>query len=217
MAWLTGAAGWFNLYEGGDAGLALDGLGEQFHFSATGIKKFPSCLCNHVVIDAASTIMREQNLTHEEVRGIDVIISPYMQRIVGAAFDPSGDAQVSGQFSVQYAAACAVYRGGMGLSDIVAERVCDAEFRTKVQAVGVDVESSWPGHVSPGRVTLKTARGSFSRQVEQVPGSSDRPLSDAEIKAKAADCLASAGTADARLIERLFAIGQIANMADFFS
>ncbi len=215
-AWLTGEYGWFKLFEAGDPAKVLDGLGRHFHFTATGVKKFPSCLCNHVVIDAAMALMAEHRLVPEDVRGIDVTISPYMRRIVGTAFDPSGDAQVAGQFSVQYAAACAVYRGRMTLGEIEPDRVCDAAFGEKVRAVAVDIDNAWPGHVAPARVTLATAQGKVSRFVEQIPGSAERPLSDAELAAKALDCLAVAGYADTSLIERLFAIDQCDDMALIF-
>lgn len=214
--WLTGEYGWFRMFETGDPDIAIDGLGFRFHLPGTGIKKFPSCLCNHVVIDAALTLMAEHGLAAEDVRGINVTISPYMQRIVGGGFDPSGDAQVAGQFSVQYAAACAVYRGGMGLAEIEPARVTDNDFAGHVGSVAVAVEPSWPGHVSPGRVTLATSRGPVSRLVEQIPGSAERPLSDAELSAKALDCLSAAGLADGDLVDRLFAIDRVADMAAFF-
>lgn len=212
-AWLTGEYGWFKMFEAGDPQVVLDGLGEHFHFAATGIKKFPSCLCNHVVIDAAMALMAEHRLAPQDVRGIDVTISPYMRRIVGGDFDPSGDAQVAGQFSVQYAAACAVYRGRMGLGEIESDRVREADFADKVRAVAVGIDADWPGHVTPARVTLATAQGSVSRLVEQIPGGAERPLSDAELQAKALDCLAAAGIEKGGLIGRLLAIDGCTNMA----
>ncbi len=98
----------------------------------------------------------------------------------GVGGEEVGDAQVAAQFSVQYAAACAVHRGGVGLADIEPRRARDPEFAQLARAVKVNVEPAWPGHVSPGRVTLQTARnGAVSLLVDKLPGSAARPLGDA--------------------------------------
>lgn len=216
--WLEGEYGWFRLFEAGDPARVVEGLGERFDFAGTGIKKFPSCLCNHAVIDAAQALMATHGLEPRDVEGIEVTISPYMHRIVGAPFDPSGDAQVAAQFSVQYAAACAVHRGGVTLADIDPVRATDRAFAEKARAVAVGIDPDWPGQVSPGRVTLNTARhGALSLLVDRLPGSAARPLSDAELFNKACACFATGPHArDAaesrRIAERIFGIGRIADV-----
>jgi 2-methylcitrate dehydratase PrpD len=220
--WLEGEYGWFRLYEAGDPARLVEGLGERFEFVATGIKKFPSCLCNHAVIDAAQSLMAEHRLAPRDVEGIEVTISPYMHRIVGKQFDPSGDAQVAAQFSVQYAAACAVHRGGVGLADIEPLRAGDPAFAALARSVKVGVEPAWPGHVSPGRVTLKTAgHGALSLLVESLPGSAARPLSDAELFDKARACFAAGPyTLDAeqsrRIADRMYAIEKVGDIRSLF-
>lgn len=187
--WLEGPYGWFALYEPGDPAQVLDGLGEHFVFTGTGIKKFPSCLCNHAVIDGVQSLVAQHRLAPGDVEGIEVTISPYMQRIVGGTFDPSGDAQVAAQFSVQYAAACTLRHGSVRLADIDPVRARDPSLAAAARAVKVDIEPDWPGQVSPARVTLRTRHlGTVSALVERLPGSASRPLDDAELMEKAAAC-----------------------------
>jgi 2-methylcitrate dehydratase PrpD len=95
------------LYEGGSVDAVHDGLGERFVFVATGIKKYPCCLCSHAAIEATLEIVRRHALLPADVQTSRVVISPYMHRIVGAPFAPGDDGQVAAQFSIQYAVASA--------------------------------------------------------------------------------------------------------------
>lgn len=194
--WLEGQYGWFGMYEMGDASRIVDGLGARFEFVNTGIKKYPFCLCTHAAIDAAQGLMSQHDLSPEEIEGVEVTISPYMNRIVGGSFDPSGDAQVAGQFSIQYAVARALERPSLGLDDIEPETVREAQIGRRARSVTIRIEPAWPGKVSPAAVAVRTARhGVLSRTVDKLPGSAERPLSDAELKEKAAACLGAGARA----------------------
>lgn len=220
--WLEGDFGWFALYEPGDANQVVEQLGSRFDFVNTGIKKFPSCLCNHAVIDAAQSLMAQHRLTPSDVDAIDVTISPYMYGIVGAAFDPSGDAQVAAQFSVQYAAASAVHRGNLTLADIEPNKVRDTEFGRLVRAVKVHVESEWPGQVAPGKVTLTTRHQKrLTHLVDKLPGSAARPLDDREVIEKAVSCFTTGSQPMSRvqaeaLAGRLLSLSELPDVGSLF-
>lgn len=223
LQWLEGEYGWFHNFEAGDAARVVDGLGANFDFMATGIKKFPSCLCNHAVIDAASSLMRDEGLKPSDVQSAEVIISPYMHRIVGATFDPSGDAQVAAQFSVQYAAACAIDHGSVELTDVDADHVRQGQAARLARSIKVSVDDSWPGQVGPGAVRIQAKDGrTIERRVDQLPGSVERPLSDEEVRGKAVSCLTSGRAAVSRVSAERFAaqvmnIERLAHVSELFA
>jgi 2-methylcitrate dehydratase PrpD len=191
--WLDGPYGWFALYEAGDVDALVRDLGRRFVFADTGIKKYACCLCSHAALDATFGLMRDENLTPADIESAKVTISPYAARIVGAAFEPGDDPQVSAQFSVQYVVGCAALQGGFTLADITPEAAQDHSALARAKKIAVDIEDSWPGHLVPSRVSLQTTSGrSVSRLVDTLPGSPDNPLSDADLFDKFADCVSRA-------------------------
>lgn len=188
--WLDGTYGWFALYEAGDPIALVRDLGRRFAFTDTGIKKYACCLCSHPALDATFDLMRDEKLTPSDVEAVTVTISPYASRIVGAPFEPGSDPQVSAQFSVQYVVACAALLGRFTLADIAPAAARDPEALARARNVKVEIEESWPGHLVPSRVSLRTKAGrTVSRQVDTLPGSPQNPLSDAEVLNKFTDCV----------------------------
>jgi 2-methylcitrate dehydratase PrpD len=166
------------------------GLGRDFAFTATGIKKYPCCLCSHAALDAAFGLMREENIAAADVSAAHVTISPYASRIVGAPFEPGNDPQVAAQFSVQYVVACAIFLGRFTLAEIEPETVRAPASIGRTSQVTVGVDESWPGHLVPSAVTVRTKSGrEFTRRIDEVPGSPANPLSASDLSAKFADCV----------------------------
>jgi 2-methylcitrate dehydratase PrpD len=188
--WLTGPYGWFAVYEAGTAAAVTDGLGERFVFTRTGIKKFPCCLCSHAAIDATLALVRENALAVDDIDEMAVTISPYMARIVGAPYAPSRDAQVTAQFSVQYAVACAASKQRFTLAEIEEDVCLEPSLVARAQRIAVDTDPDWPGETAPARVTLRPqGRAPLVRRVDALPGTAANPMSAAELDAKFTDCL----------------------------
>src|SRR5690606_15129686 len=110
-------------------------LGRDFPHISTGIKRYPSCACNHTAIEAALQLARAGPPQEGDIVSLKVVISPYVQRVVGAPFDPGPAPQVTAQFSVQYSVASAILRGRFGVSDIEAAAVTDPKVARLAQAV----------------------------------------------------------------------------------
>jgi 2-methylcitrate dehydratase PrpD len=190
VGWLDGQYGWFAQYEAGDVTALVRELGRRFVFADTGIKKYSCCLCSHAALDATFAIMQDELLAPSDIEAAEVTISPYAARIVGAPFEPGNDPQVSAQFSVQYAVACAALLGRFSLADIDPAKARDAAAMARARKVTVKVEESWPGHIVPSAVTLRTkAGGDFTKLVDVLPGSPENPLSRSDLIAKFTDCV----------------------------
>ena len=134
--------------------------------------------------------MSQNSLAPDDIRHARVRISPYMNTIVGAPFDPSSNPQVAAQFSAQYGLASAVIRGRVGLDETSPVAACDPDVGALARRVQVEVDQNNNGLVAPATVILDTARGHFEETVLAVPGSAAAPLSDLEVRAKFTDCVA---------------------------
>ncbi|WP_296555885.1 MmgE/PrpD family protein [Pigmentiphaga sp.] len=216
---IEGRSGFYDLYQPGEPDRLLDGLGVSYPHVETGIKRFPSCACNHTAIEAALQLAREHPVHASEITELDVTISPYVHRLVGAPFDPSTDPQVAAQFSVQYSVAAALLRRRFGVGDIEPEAVLDPATLALARRVAVHVDETW-GNSRAATVTVRThAGGRRERHVAHIPGSREAPLSEADRGDKALDCLrAGACPLDAaqaqRLVERVLGLDELANAGE---
>ncbi|HEX2825101.1 MAG TPA: MmgE/PrpD family protein [Burkholderiales bacterium] len=201
-----GRSGFYDLYQNGEPALLFDGLGRTWPHVHTGVKRYPSCACNHTAVEAALYLAREFAPDSQDIVSADVTISPYVHRLVGAPFDPGEDPQVAAQFSVQYSVAVAMLRKRFGVADIAPGAVCDPQTVRFARSIEVRVENAW-GNSRAATVALTTRRhGRREHHVEHIPGSEKAPLSERDLSDKALDCL-QAGPAplDRERAERLIA------------
>jgi len=218
-----GKFGFYAMYEAGDPATVLKGLGRDYLGTSTSIKKFPSCGCNHAVIEATLQLARENSIVAGEVTGAKAVISSYMNRLVGAPYDPGGNPQVAAQFSVQYSVACALLRGRLGVAEIQPDAACDPAALALARKVEVVIDDARAGQLAPAEVELHTAsRGWLKRRVEALPGSPENPLSDAELREKVLECMSlgshplSRAQVDA-LSARVARLEELPDMALLFS
>jgi 2-methylcitrate dehydratase PrpD len=219
---IDGPFGLYALYEKGDPAIVLDGLGERFHTEQTSFKKFPSCGCNHAAIQAALDL-RARLAPGDAIETIEVHISPYMNRLVGAAFEPGPTPEVSAQFSVQYSVACALRRGHLDMSDLRPEAVCDPEIGRFARSIRIIVDEKNVGKLAPAAVVLQLTSGRLLREIcEHVPGSPENPMSSVELMEKAKACFAlgpnrpSPGHTEA-LIEQIEMLEAVPDVSDLFA
>jgi 2-methylcitrate dehydratase PrpD len=217
-----GKFGFYAMYEKGDPAAALAGLGERYEGAYSSMKKYPSCACNHAVIEAAIGLMNEHRLAPDDVAGATARISPYMARLVGAPYDPGTNPQVAAQFSVQYSVACAVHRRRLGIAEILPDAALDPKLGAFARRVAVEVDESNAGQLAPAEVDLVTASGRrFTRRATALPGSPEQPLSERELEAKIAECMGrgAAPLAPAqigRLTDRVMSLEQLGDVATLF-
>jgi 2-methylcitrate dehydratase PrpD len=188
---IEGKFGLYRLYQNGDRKRLVDGLGNRFESENLSIKKYPSCGCNHTAIEATLKIVEQHDLKPDDVDSIEVLVTPYIDRIVGGDYDPSGDAQVAAQFNIRYSIACALVRRKLGLLEIEAPAARDPAIAAHIGKVSVRVDPALTTERGPIVLRMRTrTRGDLSCRVEHVPGSAEAPLSDAEVMEKLRDCFA---------------------------
>ncbi|MDB5811866.1 MAG: MmgE/PrpD family protein [Betaproteobacteria bacterium] len=216
-----GKFGFYNLYQQGDAAALFSDLGRIYPHVETAIKKYPSCACNHTAIEAALGLTRENDVAPADVTAVEVTISPYVHRLVGAPFEPGADPQVTAQFSVQYSVACAILRRRLSVADIQDAAVLEPAIVKLACSVKVVVDEA-RGNSRGATVRIVTTRhGLLEKHVEHIPGSPGSPLTAGDIKNKFAECaiagVAPLGSVSGELLcSRIEGIASVTDMAQFF-
>lgn len=192
--WLDGPFGLYALYEKGDSFHVTHELGSVYRNAETNIKAYPSCQANHAPIDALLSLKSEMRVSKEDAESIEVVLSPYMNRLVGAPYEPGTNPQVAAQFSVQYSLACAMLYDRVGIAEISAAADGDPEVRSWAARVRVTVDQENRNNYCPATVKVKLRDGTeLSRTASVLRGSVEAPLTDEQLKGKMAECLDAGG------------------------
>jgi 2-methylcitrate dehydratase PrpD len=204
--WVEGRFGLRQMYERGDAAAIVDGLGHEYRNTETSIKPYPSCQANHAPIDAVLELMRKTRVTADQVARIEVVVSPYMNRLVGGCYVPGDNPQVAAQFSVQYSLACALLRGKLGIEEVCERAATDPEIVELASRVCVTVDERNPNNYFPATVRLTLRNGNALSETRGfLRGGVEFPLKDDELLDKLACCLKAGGYGgDRRLAERVW-------------
>ena len=192
--WVEGRFGLHQMYEQGDPTQIVEQLGYQYRGTEISIKPYPSCQANHAPIDAMLALKRRTGMTLEQIQEVEVTISPYMNRLVGAPYSPGDNPQVAAQFSVQYALACALARGTLDIVDILEPSATDPRLVALASRVRVTVDEHNVNNYCPATVRVTLRNGdTLSETIEILRGGAERPLTDDELLGKLVSCLEAGG------------------------
>lgn len=161
------------------AGLT-EGLGERWELLRNTYKPYPCGVVLNPVIDAVLSLREESHVPAERIAGIRVLGQPLLgERADRPAVTTGREAQVS----AQHAVAVAWLDGRAGVSEFSDARVAAQDVLALRRKVSVHQEA---GHsVDGARVEITLADGTvLDHVVKAARGSTDNPLSDAEISAK---------------------------------
>ena len=186
---IEGKFGFYALYQPGDADQLMHELGQRFDNDQASIKLYPCCGCNHTAIDATLQLVRQYDLKPDDVLSAEATITPYMERIVGGDYDPSGDAQVAAQFSLRYSIACALVRRRLGLAEIQPEAARDPAIAAHLGKITLKVDATQSGTRGPVELRMRTRRhGEIFCRIDDVAGSEGRPILREATEGKFRDC-----------------------------
>jgi len=220
---IEGQCGLYRMYQDGDVARLLGGLGSTYENGNLSIKKYPSCGCNHTALEGALQLARQYDLKPDDIESMEVEISPFMARLVGGPFDPSGDAQVAAQFNIGYSIACAIIHRRFGLAELEENIVRDPAIRKLVDKVRVVIDPANTGKRGPMDLRIQTrTHGRVECRVVHVPGTDEAPMSEEEVAEKCRQCFALgvrplSSAATARLLERVAHLEDVPDMAEFFT
>lgn len=197
---LEGPFGYFPLYGGGHfkREALLDGLGSHFLALDSNMKKYPVCMQSHTAIEATLAAKAElHDPSAEEIGHIHIGLNRESYHMVydpvGQRRRPTTTAQL--QFSLPWIVGLAATRGEISLQQLLPDPDRDHDVAAVADRMTCDIDpeiearSSTQFTPAVATVTLVDGRQATSR-VELLPGSSARPLSRADLRAKFRSCAA---------------------------
>ena len=198
---LEGRQGYLAAFSGATlAADALEGLGQRWELSASGIavKPYPSCALTHSAIDALVELRARHRIAAANVAAVEVSVNAVVPDVLRHTRPANG---LERKFSMQYCAAAALARGPLGLADFDDGPVADPATRQLMDRVHMVIDPTLPHELEQQawtRVTVRLTDGTtFEEKPRGASGHPTAPLSDAELRAKFLACAAPVIGADA--------------------
>ena len=178
------------------------------------IKPYPCCRHIQPAVEALIGLLADENIASDEVDRIEVAT----YRIAAEHAETGWDDFASAQLSFPYLIGLALKFRAIKLEHFADDVRRNPAFPAIARKLSVtappDVDRLYP-QLRPARVTVTTARGSFTRQADEALGSRIVPLDDRGLQAKFSDLVGPVlGTARAQeLLQRIWSVDQIDNVA----
>jgi 2-methylcitrate dehydratase PrpD len=178
------------------------------------IKPYPCCRHIQPAVEALIGLVNDEAIASDEVQRIDVAT----YRIAAEHAETGWDDFASAQLSFPYLMGLALKFRAVKFEHFSEQTRRDPAFGAIARKLSVtapaDVDRLYP-QLRPARVTVTTARGSFTRQADEALGSRIVPLDDAGLTAKFLDLVGPVlGAARAKdLGERLWSLEAINDVA----
>lgn len=155
------------------------------------IKRYPVCYALHRAVDAALALRPRLQGRPERIDRIVVELGRLQAAMLRAPRPQTG---LDAKFSAEYALACALHRGRLGLADLHDEAVREPALQAllrRVEVRPVDGQDAEEPLFSPAdRLHLRLDDGTWleAEPVRRALGHASRPIDDAALRAKFDDC-----------------------------
>jgi 2-methylcitrate dehydratase PrpD len=187
---IEGEKGFLNAYtDDPHPDRALDGLGDRFEVTRSGLKPYPCCRYMHAPMDALLAIADREDVDPARVASVIVEVAETAVDIVGTHPGDYPETLVDAQFSMPFGVALTLARRDAGvdaLFDAVGEQT--ATMRRLMDATTVRsndrVEALYPDQWAAD-VTVELADGTvYEGRVNDARGDRENPLSESAIRSK---------------------------------
>lgn len=194
---LEGIYGYFHLYAKDKyrPQVVTKELGEKFEMRKTLFKKYPSCGGTLAPTDAILDLMRERDITPEDVASVDIKVSPHVYKLVGGQFKIGDNPKVDAQFNIQYCIANALLRKSSKLPHFDESYIRDPKIRQLIKNIHISAD---PTLDDPERfvfsigahVKVTTKKGDIYNKSVNIPrGLPGNPLTKEEHMERFQDCV----------------------------
>ncbi len=198
---LEGTYGYFHLYakDKYDPQSVTKELGERFEMDKTLFKKYPSCGCTLASTDAILDLIKEKDLTPEDIADIDIKVPPYSYKLVGAQFEVGDNPKVNAQFNIQYCVANALFRKSSKLHHFDESYIRDPKIMDLTKNIHISPEPSLDdperlGFSLAAHMKVTTKKGNVYHKAVDIPrGIPGNPLTKEEHVERFQDCVNYAG------------------------
>jgi len=187
--------GFFEVFNGDgtyDAERIFDGWGLPWNVADPGpsLKAYPCCGSTHGAIDCALEIHQRHGLTAAEIAAVEMLTDP---KRLPHTDNPDPRSGLAAKFSVQYVIARALIDGAVRLGDFEAAGYEDPVVRQLMEKVRIGPHPSMSDpqtdtYAAELTVSMHDGRVVTVRSDDAVLRGPGRPMSEAELYAKFADC-----------------------------
>lgn len=196
-----GVDGLFRTYlRGGyDPAVLRAGLGQRFEMLELSYKPYPCCRFNHTAIDAALAVARQPGFDPARVERVMAGVNNQSFEAVCTPPDIRKHPRtvVQAQFSIPFTVACALVDGQVSLRHFTEEGLARPDIlalAAKVEcAVDEGIEREWSRNISPTALVVQSGNVAFQQRVDYPRGHPRAPMTQGDVDAKLADCLAFSG------------------------
>jgi len=217
---LEAKRGFYSAAAGGYDPSKIEGkLGNPYFFSEPGIsiKPYPSGSLSHPAQDMLLDLVREHEITPDQVERIDVGVNSH---VPNALIYPRPTTALEGKFSLQFQMAIGVLERRAGIAQFVDEKVREPRTRALMERVHVyvDPEVEALGYNEMRMkvdITLKDGRR-LSGYADKAKGHPKKPMSRDDLREKFMDCagLVMSSQQAETALEHLWSIRQIDRVSD---
>jgi 2-methylcitrate dehydratase PrpD len=182
---LEGAFGYFQLFEQGTLSHYTKSMGSNWLIEEVSTKPYPSGRASHAVLGTLDTLLREGEISSDEISSIDAHVPPLIRRLV--------DRPVTPDMTPSYARLCLPWLAALMLSEgrIDPRRFTEEDFAKVSSEAGASLlsilpdDNSDPNALEPQRVIIHLkGGGQIERRVEHMLGSPGAPMSAEQSAAK---------------------------------
>ena len=162
-----------------------------------GIKKYPTCYCTHRAIDCVLDLVSATPIDPGQVSRITVNISDYFSKVLRNHQPETG---LAAKFSIEFAMASGVIAKRVGLRELTDEFVQRPDIQAMMRKVEVvtttEHDPTMPGAAPHDSVVVELTDGRTlaGEPVARATGHASRPLTEAQLYEKFADCLDAGGS-----------------------
>ncbi len=227
---LEGPAGFWNVYYGGDYDreVLVGELGQRWDVRRDGFKPWPSCGFTHVHIDMIREIIREHDLSPDDVEAITVTVGDFAR----GQTEPLDEWRrprngMLAKLSIPFSVAIAMQRGDVTIRDFFEDNLRDEQLLAMADRVYSRYDESYnflPGSGFPGgELEIITRDGrTLSRRQPRAYGHPEKPMTWDGLIAKFKDCASYAArpVPAERLdwaVHQFKNLEEVSNVADVFA
>ncbi len=195
---LEGEHGFINVLapERDEAALTA-GLGTTWELALNTYKPYACGVVAHPAIEACVVLRNQHKLAPDQIESVELEVHPRALELTGIKEPPTG---LKSKWSVYHSAAVALVDGVAGEHQYGDERVFDPVVSALRQRVSARANAGFKDVEARATVRLKSGQ-THTHHVECVIGSTERPMSDADLEAKTR--MMADGVLPAAQVERL--------------
>lgn len=190
---LEGIYGYFHLYakDKYDTFAVAGELGERFEFSKTMFKKYPSCGSTISSTEAILDLVKENDITPDNITQINIKVTPYSYKLVGGPFKIGDNPRVDAQFNIHYCVANALLRKSSKLEHFEEPLIKDPRIMDIVKKINIEADPILDERDETAvEMQVLTKNGDvYNKRIDIAAGFPERPLTTEESMERFWNCI----------------------------